>query len=111
MNSGDRTEAFFVSLGEPQASDDSLSNRCPFLFVIPSAAGFPTSQLSSTTTYAVLRKENHTRLTEAATLDRKSGAAEGSAVSLQVYSHPLLRANRAASMRLAAPNLLIASDK
>jgi hypothetical protein len=37
--------------------------------------------------------------------------AEGSAVSLQVYSHPLLRASRAASIRLAAPNLLIASDK
>ena len=37
--------------------------------------------------------------------------AEGSAVSLQVYNHPLLRANRAASIRLAAPSLLIASDK
>jgi hypothetical protein len=36
---------------------------------------------------------------------------EGSAVSLQVYSHPLLRASRAASIRFAAPNLLIASDK
>jgi hypothetical protein len=28
----------------------------------------------------VLSKENHTQLTEAATLDRKSGEAEGSAV-------------------------------
>src|SRR5882757_11136295 len=37
--------------------------------------------------------------------------AEGSAVSLQVHNHPLLRASRAASMRLAAPSLLIASDK
>jgi hypothetical protein len=36
--------------------------------------------------------------------------AEGSAV-FQVYNHPLLRANRAASMRFAAPSLLIASDK
>ena len=31
-------------------------------------------------TYAVLPKENHMQLTEAATLDRKSGEAEGSAV-------------------------------
>jgi hypothetical protein len=31
-------------------------------------------------TYVVLRKENHMQLTEAATLDRKSGEAEGSAV-------------------------------
>jgi hypothetical protein len=31
-------------------------------------------------TYVVLRKENHMLLTEAASLDRKSGEAEGSAV-------------------------------
>src|SRR5580692_6669625 len=31
-------------------------------------------------TYVVLPKENHMQLTEAATLDRKSGGAEGSAV-------------------------------
>jgi hypothetical protein len=31
-------------------------------------------------TYVVLPKENHMRLTEATTLDRKSGEAEGSAV-------------------------------
>jgi hypothetical protein len=31
-------------------------------------------------TYVVLRKENHMQLTEATTLDRKSGEAEGSAV-------------------------------
>jgi hypothetical protein len=31
-------------------------------------------------TYVVLPKENHTQSTEAATLDRKSGEAEGSAV-------------------------------
>src|SRR5580693_2659694 len=31
-------------------------------------------------TYVVLPKENHMQLTEAATLDRKSGEAEGSAV-------------------------------
>ena len=49
-------------------------------FVIPSAAECPTSPLSPATTYVVLSKENHTQLTEAATLDRKSGEAEGSAV-------------------------------
>ena len=49
-------------------------------FVIPSVPGFPTSPLSLVTTYVVLSKEDHTRLTEAATLDRKSREAEGSAV-------------------------------
>ena len=34
----------------------------------------------SNATYVVLPKENHMQLTEAATLDRKSGEAEGSAV-------------------------------
>ena len=58
----------------------SPRNRHPFLFVIPSAPGFPTSPLSPATTYVVLPKENHMQLTEAATLDRKSGGAEGSAV-------------------------------
>jgi hypothetical protein len=63
----------------------------PLLVVIPSVPGFPTSPLSPTTTYVVLLKENHMQLTEAATLDRKSGGAEGSAVRhsgaphLQVY--------------------------
>jgi hypothetical protein len=49
-------------------------------FVIPSAPGFPASPLSPATTYVVLRKENHMHLTGAATLERKSGGAEGSAV-------------------------------
>jgi hypothetical protein len=49
-------------------------------FVIGSVPGFPTSPLSPVTTYVVLPKENHMQLTEAATLDRKSGGAEGSAV-------------------------------
>jgi hypothetical protein len=52
----------------------------PLLFVIPSVPGFPASPLSPATTYVVLPKENHMQLTEAATLDRKSGEAEGSAV-------------------------------
>src|SRR5271163_984805 len=57
-----------------------LMNGCSFLFVIPSVLGFPTSPLSIATTDVVLPKENHMQLTEAATLDRKSGEAEGSAV-------------------------------
>jgi hypothetical protein len=62
-----------------------FSNR-PFLattlsfFVIPSAPGFPASLLSTATPDVVLFKENHTQPIEAATLDRKSGEAEGSAV-------------------------------
>jgi hypothetical protein len=52
----------------------------PLLFVIPSVPGFPASLLSPATTDVVLSKENHTQLTEAATLDRKSGEGEGSAV-------------------------------
>jgi hypothetical protein len=61
-------------------SNLSLRTHHPFLFVIPSVPGFPTSPLSPTTTYVVLLKEKRMQLTEAATLDRKSGGAEGSAV-------------------------------
>jgi hypothetical protein len=43
--------------------------------------------------------------------DLSRRAVEGSAVSLRAYNHPLLRASRAASIRFAAPNLLIASDR
>ena len=65
-------------------------------FVIPSVPGFPTSPLSPGTTYVVLLEENHMQLTEGATLDRKSGVAEGSAVlstshqcsSSQMNCHP-----------------------
>jgi hypothetical protein len=49
-------------------------------FVIPSVPGFPTSQLSTGPLHVVLPKENHMQLTEVATLDRKSGEAEESAV-------------------------------
>src|SRR3984885_8813802 len=65
----------------------SLPFSDPLLFVIPPAPacrgslpGFPASPLSPATTYVVLSKENHMQLIEAATLDRKSGEAEGSAV-------------------------------
>jgi hypothetical protein len=52
------------------------------LFVIPSVPRFPAALLSSATPDVVLFKENHTQPTEAATLDRKSGEADGSAVSV-----------------------------
>jgi hypothetical protein len=51
-------------------------------FVIPSVPGISYFTALTSATYVVLPKENHTHLTEAATLDRKSGGAEGSAVSL-----------------------------
>jgi hypothetical protein len=66
-------------------SATTLYGTVALSFVIPSVPGFPTSLNS--TTYVVLPKENHMQLTEAATLDRKSGeadlsrrAVEGSAV-------------------------------
>jgi hypothetical protein len=65
-------------------SNLSARTHHSFLFVIPSGPGFPTSPLSPTTTYVVLLKENHMQVTEAATLDRKSGGAEGSAVRLSM---------------------------
>ena len=50
------------------------------LSFLSSRPGFPAALLSPATPDVVLFKENHTQLTEAATLDRKSGVAEGSAV-------------------------------
>src|ERR1700726_1881769 len=44
--------------------------------VIPSEAGFTTSQALNTATYVVPPKENHMQLTEATTLNRKSGEAD-----------------------------------
>src|SRR6267142_1745375 len=71
----------------------------PLLFVIPSVPGFPASLLSQATTDVVLSKENHTQLTEAATLDRKSGEGEGSAVRHSCA--PLLPAH---NLRQSSPN-------
>jgi hypothetical protein len=39
----------------------------------PSVPGFPTSRLSAETTYVVLPKENHMKLTEAAALTGNPG--------------------------------------
>jgi len=41
-------------------------------------------------TYVVLPKENHMKLIEAATLDRKSGGAEGSAVPRTLHGNVFL---------------------
>src|SRR3984893_17721838 len=89
-----RTNAF--SLG-----NNPLPFSHPLLSVIPSVPGFPTSPPPPTTTDVVLLKENHTHPTEAATLDRKSGEAEGSAVRhsgaphLSFYNHfPLCHPER-----------------
>jgi hypothetical protein len=64
------------------------------------------SQLSS---HKLQAKSKKSQAPSEADLSRH--AVEGSAVFLKAYNHPLLRASRAASIRFAAPNLLIASDK
>ena len=66
--------------GRDDNSSWELYSAFPNKIVIPSVPGFPASPLSLATTYVVLPKENHMQSTEAATLDRKSGEAEGSAV-------------------------------
>src|SRR5271155_310560 len=59
----------------------ALSLQLPSPFCHPERTRISYSPLSPATTYVVLPKENHMQLTEAATLDRKSGGAERSAVS------------------------------
>jgi hypothetical protein len=63
----------------PRSSNHSLWNRCPFL-CHPERTRISYFTALSNATYVVLPKENHMQLTEAATRDRKSGEAEGSAV-------------------------------
>jgi hypothetical protein len=69
-------------------SATTLYGTVALSFVIPSEAEFPTSRRSAETTYVVLPKENHMPLTEAATLDRKSGEAGGTAVRLNPKQKP-----------------------
>ena len=77
--------AFFIPLGaakemkKPRSSNYFLWNRCPLL-CHPERSRISYFTALTATTYVVLLKENHTQLTEATTLDRKSGGAEGSAV-------------------------------
>jgi hypothetical protein len=52
----------------------------PLLFVIPKRTRISYFTALPSATFVVLLKENHMQLTEATTLDRKSGEAEGSAV-------------------------------
>ena len=54
-------------------------NRCPFL-CHPERTRISSFTALTGAAYVVLLKENHMQLTEAATLDRKSGEAVGSAV-------------------------------
>jgi hypothetical protein len=74
---GSAAPPFVISTGAQRSGE--ISVWMPLLGNVfrRSVPGFPTSPA---TTHVVLRKENHTQLTEAATLDRKSGEAEGSAV-------------------------------
>jgi hypothetical protein len=65
---------------EPQSSNHFLSGRRPFL-CHPERSRISYLTALTGATYVVLPKENHIQLTEATTLDRKSGEAEGSAVS------------------------------
>jgi hypothetical protein len=63
----------------PRSSNHFPWNRCPFL-CHPERTRISYFRALTSATYVVLPKENHMQLTEAATLDRKSGEAEGPAV-------------------------------
>jgi hypothetical protein len=69
-----------ISLVFREMWDTTALDRQLCRFVIRSVPGFPASLLSPATTDVVLSKENHTQLIEAATLNRKFGEGEGSAV-------------------------------
>jgi hypothetical protein len=56
----------------PRSSNHSLWNRCSFL-CHPERTRISYFTALTSATYVVLSKENHMQLTEAATLDRKSG--------------------------------------
>jgi hypothetical protein len=59
----------------PRSRNHSLWNRCPFL-CHPERTRISYCTALTRATYVVLPKENHMHLTEAATLDRKSGEAD-----------------------------------
>jgi hypothetical protein len=100
------------SLGKPdtRGRDDRSSWKLYLAFpnkiVIPSVPGFPASPLSLATTYVVLPKENHMQSTEAATLDRKSREAEGSAVHSST-NHSSLKASPSPLSSRAYPDFLL----
>jgi len=64
-----------------------LSFQKPSPFCHPERTRISYITALNSATYVVLPKENHMQLTEAATLDRKSGEAEGSAVRPSGASH------------------------
>src|SRR5258707_10155777 len=92
-------------------SDNFLRDRRPFLFVIPTRISCHVALDAVACAPLSEGKAHEIRQRHQVPQEIRGSVAEGSAVSLQAYSQPLLRARRAASMRLAAPSLLIASDK
>jgi hypothetical protein len=79
-----------------------LMNRCPFL-CHPERTRISCFAALTATTDVVLSKENHTLLTEAATLDRKSGEAEGSAVPRTSHGNTKFNAQREFSSQAMNP--------
>jgi hypothetical protein len=77
----------------PRSSNHSLWNRCSFL-CHPERTRISYFTALTSATYVVLSKENHMLLTEAATLDRKSGEAEGSACFYLVLTPTLQEGGR-----------------
>ena len=71
----DRSEAQWRDLLFPRPVT-TLNGIVAVPFVIPSVPGFPASQLSPAPLMWFSLKRNHMQLTEAATPDRKSGAAD-----------------------------------
>ena len=66
-----------------------LSSQRPSPFCHPERTRISYFTALTGATYVVLLKENHMQLFEAATLDRKSGEAEGPAVRLNPKQKPL----------------------
>src|SRR5271154_6732785 len=54
-----------------------LGERCPPLLSARANSGFPTTQISRTTTYASFFEESRMRFTQATKPDRKSGGSRG----------------------------------
>jgi hypothetical protein len=80
-----------------------FTNRCPFL-CHPERTRISYFTALTSATYVVLPKENHTQLIEAATLDRKSGGAEGSAVPRTFPGNAEYDAQEHCHLACSAPN-------
>src|SRR5580704_19701059 len=88
-----RTPAMLVGRCSSELSSHKLQAKSK-KSQAPCVHGFPVSPLSAAPLMWVLPKENHMHLTEAATLDRKSGEAEGSAVPRTLPGNVFDRAHR-----------------